>query len=272
MGSGKGGSYPLCCITYNNVYTDDINHHLQATGVGCYVGGAWVNSLSYADDIVSLAPTVTALQTVLDVCRAYAGPHDIVYNTTKTVCVMVSPKQLQGRFSIRVRLGNEWLSFVEEFCFLGQIMTTDCRDDKDIKKQFRRQNAVGNMPVRKLSFAPIEAKIQLSKSYCYPIYGCALWRHSFQNSKLENLLSVIVTHSSVLLTSPDTPARVRHLRWTQLTIYQCGVTQICLQLDEQSSSFPPTVLLLPLSIAMHIITLQWWISGRVCYMYRSDHR
>ena len=35
---------------------------------------------------------------------------------------------------------------------------------------------------------------------------------------LENLLSVIVTHSSVLLTSPDTPARVWHLRWTQLTI------------------------------------------------------
>ena len=29
---------------------------------------------------------------------------------------------------------------------------------------------------------------------------------------LENLLSVIVTHSSVLLASPDTPARVWHLR------------------------------------------------------------
>ena len=29
---------------------------------------------------------------------------------------------------------------------------------------------------------------------------------------LENLPSVLVTHSSVLLTSPDTPARVWHLR------------------------------------------------------------
>ena len=38
------------------------------------------------------------------------------------------------------------------------------------------------MLVRKFSFAPIEAKIQLLKSYCYPIYGCALWRRSFQNS------------------------------------------------------------------------------------------
>ena len=40
-----------------NVYTDDLNHYLQATGVGCYVGGAWVNSLSYADDMVLLACT-----------------------------------------------------------------------------------------------------------------------------------------------------------------------------------------------------------------------
>ena len=34
----RGQLSPLLC----NVYTDDLNHHLQATGVGCYVGGAWV--------------------------------------------------------------------------------------------------------------------------------------------------------------------------------------------------------------------------------------
>ena len=68
-----------------DVYTDDLNHLLQATGVGRYVRGAWVNSQSYADDMVLLAPTATALQTLLEVCRAYVGPHDIVYNTTKTV-------------------------------------------------------------------------------------------------------------------------------------------------------------------------------------------
>ena len=61
-------------------------------------------------------------------------------------------------------------------------MTADCRDDKDIKRQFKRQNGVGNMLVRKFSFAPIEAKIQLFKSYCYTIYGCAIWHHSYQNS------------------------------------------------------------------------------------------
>ena len=54
----------LSLLLYN-VYTDDINHHLQATGVGCYVGGAWVNSLSYMDDMMLFAPTVTALQILM---------------------------------------------------------------------------------------------------------------------------------------------------------------------------------------------------------------
>ena len=47
-----------------NVCTDDLNHHLQlVTGVGCYVGGAWINSQCYADDMVLLAPTETAFLT-----------------------------------------------------------------------------------------------------------------------------------------------------------------------------------------------------------------
>ena len=185
-GINQGGQ--LSPLLYN-VYTDDLNHHLQVTGDGCYVGGAWVNSLTYADDMVLLPPTVTALQKLLEVCRAYAAPHDIVYNTRNTVCMAVRPKQSQGRYSTRVRVGNEELSCIQEFRYLGHVMTADCRNDKDIKKQFMRQNAVGNMLVRKSSFAPVEAKIQLFKSYRYAIYGCALWRHSYQNSIIKLTVS-----------------------------------------------------------------------------------
>ena len=76
-------------------------------------------------------------------------------------------------------IGNEELSYVNELRCHGHVITADCRGDKDIEKQFRSQNVVGNMLVR-FPFAPMEAKIQLFKSYCYLIYGCALWRHSYQ--------------------------------------------------------------------------------------------
>ena len=62
------------------------------------------------------------------------------------------------------------IALSRSFVTHGHVMIADCRDDNYIKKQFRRQNAVGNMLVRKFSFAPIEAKIQLFYSYCYHIY------------------------------------------------------------------------------------------------------
>ena len=138
-GIRQGGQ--LSPLLYN-VYTDDLNLHLQATGVGCYVGGAWVNSLNYAVMLL-LSPTVTALQTLLEVYCEYAGPHDIVYNTMKTVYMLVRPKQSQGQFSTRGRLGNKKLSFVEEFRYLRHIMTADCRDDKDIKKTVQETKCSG---------------------------------------------------------------------------------------------------------------------------------
>ena len=57
------------------------------------------------------------------------------------------------------RVGTEEFGFIEEYRYLGQVMIADCRDHKDIKKQFTSQNAVGNMVIRKFSFPPIEAKI-----------------------------------------------------------------------------------------------------------------
>ena len=75
---------------------DDLNHHIQATGVRCYVGGAWVNSLSCVDDMMLLASTVTALQTLLGVCRVYARLRDIVYNTTKNSMYAGPTKALTG--------------------------------------------------------------------------------------------------------------------------------------------------------------------------------
>ena len=35
--------------------------------------------------MVLLAPSVNALPTLLEVCRRYAGPRQIVYNTMKTI-------------------------------------------------------------------------------------------------------------------------------------------------------------------------------------------
>ena len=113
-------------------------------------------------------------------------------------------------------------------------MTADCREDKDMKKQFMRQNSVGNMLVRKFSFAPIEAKIQLFKSYCYPIYGCALWHHSYQNSIRKVTISFSDTFKH-LINVPRYTSSSMAFETNSNDNINC-VLQICLQPDEQSNS------------------------------------
>ena len=160
--------------------------------------------------MVLLASTVTALQTLLVVCRAYAGPHDIAYNTTKTVCVLVRPLQSQGLFSTRVRLRYEELSFIKEFCYLGHIMTAEIRILKN-NQGGKMHLAIcwsGNSHLLLLRTRGAIAICSNCSSHIVTPFMDVLFGVIHSRTLLENFLSVIVTHSSVLLTSPDTSARV----------------------------------------------------------------
>ncbi|KAG0726238.1 hypothetical protein GWK47_037032 [Chionoecetes opilio] len=85
--------------------------------------------------MVLLAPTAVALQDLINVCQVYAAKHDIVYNTTKTECIAVSPARTQ---------------------------TT-------------KLLVVGNTLQRKFSYWSREVKMELFRSHCYSIYCNSLW-------------------------------------------------------------------------------------------------
>ena len=58
------------------------------------------------------------------------------------------------------------------------------------------------------SFAPIEEKNPIVLSHIVTPFMDVHFDVIHTRTLLENLLSVTVTHSNVLLTSPDTPGRV----------------------------------------------------------------
>ena len=58
-----------------------------------------VNSLTYADDMVLLASTVTALLTLLNVCHSYAGPHDQHVSESSMTSIQYSENCLHARSS-----------------------------------------------------------------------------------------------------------------------------------------------------------------------------
>ena len=51
-----------------NVYADELNDMLKQSKLGCHFAGVCVNHVSYADDMVLLAPSAKALQALLNIC------------------------------------------------------------------------------------------------------------------------------------------------------------------------------------------------------------
>ena len=76
-------------------------------------------------------------------------------------------------------------------------MTADCRDDEDIKKTIHEAKCCWQYAGQEVLIAPIEAKIQLFSDIVTPFMD-VLFGVIFTRTLLKNLLSVLVTHSSVL--------------------------------------------------------------------------
>ena len=117
-----------------NVYIDDLSIALSNSKYGCTFGGCSVNHLSYADDMVVLSPSATALQKLLDICSVYSEKHDIVYNVKKSVCMLINSAKYMNTNLPQVYLAGVLLEYAERYKYLGIHVRND---DYDITRQLR---------------------------------------------------------------------------------------------------------------------------------------
>ena len=59
---------------------------------GCYFNNMCINHVLYSHDICLLAPTASAIQTLLDICYEYGIDNDILFNLINSVCTVFKPK------------------------------------------------------------------------------------------------------------------------------------------------------------------------------------
>ena len=71
-----------------NMYMDDLSIALNNSGIGGYLGDAFLNHLWYANDICLISLPSSGMQKLLNICQNYATNHQLLYNGAKlfTLC------------------------------------------------------------------------------------------------------------------------------------------------------------------------------------------
>ena len=99
------------------VYIDELIVKLQATGFGCHIGNKFVGAAGYADDIVLLAPTITSMSKLLNVCESFSEEYDVLFNSTKSRLICFS--QQANNNEVKIRLGSKVIQQVNCYNHLG---------------------------------------------------------------------------------------------------------------------------------------------------------
>jgi len=103
-----------------NVYMDELGKKLWELKIGCRIGKVMSNNFWNADDICLLAPSIRAVQKMINICFDYAKEPNITFNPSKTVCQIFKSKNCTTSVG-NVYMDSNKLNWVTQFNYLGYI-------------------------------------------------------------------------------------------------------------------------------------------------------
>ena len=208
-----------------SVYIDDLSEELNCIRVGCVMSDMIINHILYADDIVLISPSSRGLAELIKCCERYGIEHSIIFNVNKCA-IMNFKSECMPKLNIpEFQLNREVISVFNDFKYLGHILSSSMKDDKDIERQRRKLFIQGNTLIRKFYMCSIDVKIELFRSYCSSMYTSQLWARYTGNAirKLytayHNSLKILIGVSTREENSPicadlnvkSCPALIRNL-------------------------------------------------------------
>ena len=162
---------------------------------GCWVQGTYAGIVGYADDNFLMAPSLDALQKMLDTCNEYAIKHDLKFSTnpipakSKTKCLAFERNNTEPP---KLKLGTDLLPWVDKGKHLGNTLeniVNGMKKDMSIKRaQYINKN---NEICQEFYFALPETKFHINKIYNSHFTGSPLWDLFCREAKMiENSWNV----------------------------------------------------------------------------------
>ena len=149
------------------LYIDDLSHRLNNSKVGCHINNVCINRLFYADDLCLMAPSPVGLQLLIDICANYGIENDLLFNRSKSVCMVVKPR-CRNVSTPLMFLNGDALEYVDSVKYLGVLLSQDMKDDADMSRYLRSFYARSNVIFRKFYHCSASIKGNLIKTYCAP--------------------------------------------------------------------------------------------------------
>ena len=144
---------------------------------GVRIGGRNVTNIRYADDTVLVADSEEKLQRLVDEVKEASEVRGLKINTKKTEVLGITKRR--QRLRVRIYIGGRQIKQVQEFKYLGSIVSEEADCEKEIKKRIvlaktafiNIRNLITNLSMR------MDLKVRLLKCYVWSVllYGCETW-------------------------------------------------------------------------------------------------
>ena len=164
-GVRQGGVLSPCLFA---VFIDSIIFKLRLAGAGAFIGSHYLGCLLYADDIMLVCHSLTAMQQMLDICSQEADLLDFSFNTVKSVALRIGPRY--KHVCAPLVLAGAELAYVQHTKYLGAVLKSarecKCSFDQAKIKFYRCFNA---MLYRAKNASSELTCVHLLKTICLPV-------------------------------------------------------------------------------------------------------
>ena len=157
-----------------SVYVDGLLTRLKKSGTGCVVGNSYVGAISYADDLVLLAPTHRGVSRMITECELFADEYDIMFNAKKSKYMVFSGRYCNDVHKNDIFVNGAKVEMVDSADHLGhRLSSTD--SNSMINAAVASFWKSFNMFMGNFSQCYAGVKSKLFRQYCCSFYGSPLW-------------------------------------------------------------------------------------------------
>ena len=173
---------------------DDLSKLLINSGIGCFIDNVCFNHVFYADDLCLMAPCVTALLELLNICTSYSTciSVDVIFNPLKSFCIGFTTTLLKLSLPT-ININSAHITYTDSTNYLHVrfTFTNSHMDDNDILRQMRILYARFNKIVRLFHSCSSDVLLKLGSSFCGSFYCTHLWTCYKMSSFLKIYMSYI---------------------------------------------------------------------------------